>query len=65
MIQQVQEIQAVIENWCPPGRYANEPFENQVILALLNANACVLDLKRVLDGKEPIRPLESYPIPRK
>lgn len=33
--------------------------------AFMHATACAADQKRKLDGKEPIRPLDSYPDPMK
>ncbi len=54
------EIKAVIDKWCPDC-YDDEHISVRALRGLLNANACIVDLKLVLDGKNPIRPLENYP----
>lgn len=51
------EITRIIETWS-----ADCTNDNAVLRALLNANACVQDLLLVINGKQPIRPLDSYPI---
>ena len=54
------EVSALIDKWCPPG-FEHERNEARLIRALMEANACAIDCQRVLDGQEPIRPLDSYP----
>lgn len=49
-----------IQKWIPPG-FENEPLNLRLMRGLLNANACVEDLRLVLKGQEPIRPLDSCP----
>jgi hypothetical protein len=52
----------LIGHWCP-AEYKGESCEHQLIRAFLNATACCADQKRLLDHKDPIRPLDSYPDP--
>lgn len=58
---QLRELQEAVDNWCPE-QFDDEPFTSRVFRAFLNARACALDLKRVVDGEQPIRPLDSYPL---
>ncbi len=54
------EINTIVRRWCPPV-FIGESKGVRVIRALLNLHACVLDQRRALNGKEPIRDLGSYP----
>lgn len=56
-----KEIIAIVDNWCPIN-FSHEPLQVRALRALLNANACVLDMNRVLHNERPIRPLTDYPI---
>lgn len=51
----------LLEKWIPDG-FGHEPLEHRLMRGLMNANACVSDLQLCLNGKQPIRPLESYPL---
>lgn len=54
-----EEIVQTLMKWVPDG---SEPLENRLMKALLEADSCIADLKRVIAGEAPIRPLDSYPI---
>lgn len=56
----LQEIEDAVERWCP-AQFRREPFDSQLVRALLQATACVEDLRRAMRGEAPIRPLEDYP----
>ena len=60
-----EHIQALVKHWCPEFSQETETFPVQVMRAFLAATACAADQRRKLDGKEPIRPLDSYPNPMK
>ena len=64
MDKEQQRIIDLVNHWCPEfSRQQLEPFEVQVMRAFMQATACAADQCRKLDGKEPIRPLDSYPDP--
>lgn len=55
-----KEIEAVVTNWCPE-QFHNEQFQYQFIRAFMQMRDCVKDQRRVLNGEQPVRPLEAYP----
>jgi hypothetical protein len=55
-------LMMLTEHWCPEA-FNDESFDNRMVRAFLVAAACCADQKRVLDGKQPLRPLDSYPDP--
>lgn len=57
-----KELAAAVEHWCPP-QFHHEPWDQRLIRAFLEARACTMDLRRIADGKESIRPMNSYPRP--
>lgn len=57
----LSDVAALIDQWCPAG-FEHESLTARTMRALMNANACVLDLQRVTLGEQPIRPLDTYPI---
>jgi hypothetical protein len=65
---QIQEgaerLRKLIEHWCPENLLF-EGMPNILARAFMQATACCADQKRVLDGSQPIRPLDSYPDPMK
>lgn len=53
-------IKRVVDTWCPSG-CMHEPFEQQMVRALLVLSACVRDQRLVIEGKSPIMELDFYP----
>lgn len=64
---QLREAREIISNvlklWCPVG-YRTESVEHQMLRALFQVNAYGLDLKRIQEGKTPIRTLYPIPLPK-
>lgn len=58
-----QRIKDQIDRWGTTPAGPPEQFDVKLMRALLQLSACVADQKRVLDGGQPIRPLDSYPDP--
>lgn len=50
----------ILNRWCPKGA-EDETVEHRLLRGLMSANACVQDLRSVLRGESPVRPLDSYP----
>ena len=61
----MEHIRARVNHWCPEFSQQTEIFQVQVLRAFLAATACAADQCRKLEGKNPIRPLDSYPDPMK
>ena len=59
---QCERMTRLIRHWCPEN-LLYEGFPNTLMRAFMAATACAADQKRVLDGKQPIRPLDSHPDP--
>jgi hypothetical protein len=57
-----EHINRVVNHWCPETCH-HEQFELRLMRAFMHVTACAADQKRKLDGKDPIRPLDSYPNP--
>lgn len=64
MNKEQERFERLVNHWAPAFSKTNESWAAQVSRAFLMATACAADQKLVLDGKEPIRPLDSYPNPR-
>jgi hypothetical protein len=60
--QETLRFMRLIEHWCPAA-YKEESGEHQLIRAFLHVTACCADQKRMLDHKDPVRQLDSYPDP--
>jgi hypothetical protein len=58
--QKEHDLSAIVNKWCPKGA-EDESVVHRLLRGLAHANVCVEDLRRVLRGESPHRPLESYP----
>jgi hypothetical protein len=59
-----QHVNTILDNWCPQGKgYPVEPFDVRLIRGFMASTAYAADAHRQLKGKQPIRPLDSYPNP--
>ena len=59
---EAERLRRLIQHWCPENLY-HEGYPNTLMRAFMAATACAADQKRKLDGKDTIRPLDSYPDP--
>lgn len=58
-----QDLLALINHWCPKSpAFDQEDTNVRLIRALMCANAASLDLRRVVEGKQPICDLSFYPV---
>ncbi len=56
--EQEDDILRIMKKWTPKG-FEHESPTNRLLRALLNANACVEDLRSIIKGEQPIR--TDYP----
>jgi hypothetical protein len=63
MTTEQERIKQMVKHWCPSTCH-HEDFEIQVLRAFLAATSCCSTMKDLLDGKNPIRPLHSFPDPK-
>lgn len=55
-------LKKLIDHWCP-ANLLHEGLPNTLVRAFMAATACCADQHRVLNGQQPIRPLDSFPNP--
>jgi hypothetical protein len=60
-----QQMDGVLQRWCPEFSRRTETYEVQMMRALLQVNAYELDAKRSLAGERPIRTDYPLPLPKK
>jgi hypothetical protein len=62
-LEQMQDhLSVVVANYCPP-HLRNEAFSIRLAAAFMEVTALASDQHRFIKGKNPIRPLTSYPDP--
>lgn len=58
-MQVAKDIEDVIDMWCPD-HYKDAPQDARMLAALLEANSCVIMLRDISAGRDPLRPLDSF-----
>lgn len=53
------QLEGIVTKWLGD-RFAHEPFESQMVRAMLEANSCSMTQAEISRGEQPIRPLESF-----
>ena len=54
-----KQFSRFVDHWSPG--FGDEELELRLMRALMNAVACVASQREVMAGKEPLRPLSSFP----